>query len=136
MKIFRCSPPPSFCSLHVDLSKTLSLHSALDHLMVMFSRPKQEIKNAVFFFRDKKRALCSIMMQRCPKNSKSVSDKFGTMREMGCRSGYGQPASLLFLTKVFLPTPLTVQAWGAAPGPPDAYRQMSLVEQNMLSLTS
>ena len=32
------------------------------------------------------------------------------------------------------PSPLL--AWGAARGPPDAYRQMSLVEQNTLCLTS
>lgn len=32
--------------------------------------------------------------------------------------------------------PPSLLAWGAARGPPDAYRQMSLVEQNTLCLTS
>lgn len=60
---------------------------------------------------------------------------------MSCWSHIGQPAMLhlcCFLTKVFpfiLP-PSLLLACGAAQGPPDAYRQMSLVEQNMLCLTS
>lgn len=40
-----------------------------------------------------------------------------------------------FLLPPSLP-PSLLLAWGAACGPPDAYRQMSLVEQNTLCLTS
>lgn len=41
--------------------------------------------------------------------------------------GFFSPSSL---------PPSLLLAWGAACGPPDAYRQMSLVEQNTLCLTS
>lgn len=86
------------------------------------------------------------MTQKCPKFGKNLravwyawSEEEGELQEPWwptCRS-----PSLLFLTKAFLSIlppshPLPPLAWGAARGPPDAYRQMSLVEQNTLCLTS
>lgn len=76
------------------------------------------------------------------------SDTLGVKRMMSCRSHDGRPAVLhlcCFFNKGFSLRPPSLSpslpssrllAWGAARGPPDAYRQMSLVEQNTLCLTS
>lgn len=66
------------------------------------------------------------------------SDTLGVKTRMSCRSHDGQPAVLhlcSFWQRLFSPSSFLL-AWGAACGPPDACRQMSLVEQNTLCLTS
>lgn len=88
----------------------------------------------------------STIVQEARRLWKRFSAKVG----VSCRSNDGQPAismSAVF-NKGFSPLfsiprslspslpPSLLLAGGAARGPPDAYRQMSLVEQNTLCLTS
>lgn len=70
------------------------------------------------------------------------SDTFGVMRGWTAGATMANlPFSIFavfnkgFFSPFSLPPSLPL-AWGAACGPPDAYRQMSLVEQNTLCLTS
>lgn len=103
---------------------------------------KIQVRNNRAFFSAEER--CSLMMQKCPKYGKNLSLLIhlewwgGELQEPWWPTCHSP--SLLFLTKAFfspssLP-PSLLLAWGAACGPPDAYRQMSLVEQNTLCLTS
>lgn len=108
---------------------------------------KTLITNNIFFFWTQRKpqhvpSWCKNVQNiaRTPERSDTRSEEEDELQELWwtCRS-----PSLLFLTKAFFfsthppsPFPSLTPAWGAARGPPDAYRQMSLVEQNTLCLTS